>query len=91
MLRPFSPSRTPIILGLVGFAAIYAIFGLTGCDAPHDEPRKVCLTWGQRYQTSRGLWVQDCAEYGLSCLKPLILDQRNGKLVCRLREPNEQG
>lgn len=90
MPKPQQFRTSPVVLGLIGFALVYAFFGLGGCDLSYDQPRKVCVRYGDPYVGSRGGTYRDCIEYGIACLKPLVLDSRNGSLICRMREPGEQ-
>jgi hypothetical protein len=91
MPNPDKFHKSAILFGLFAFSLLFMLFGLGGCVDPMDAPRKVCTKSGEPYTTSRGYVVRDCVRYEIQCLPPLILDSKDGKLFCRLREPNEQG
>lgn len=74
-----------IILTTILFGTMLVL--LTGCH-DKDEPREVCIR-SHNEVSSRGLVMTVCDERMIACLKPLKLDQRDGKLICRLREPGE--
>jgi hypothetical protein len=80
----------PMVIGIIGFLLVFTIIGLGGCVAPMDEPQKVCVAWGEPYYGVKGGTFRDCLRYEIQCLQPLTLDTKDGKLICRLREPNER-
>jgi hypothetical protein len=62
-------------------------FALAGCgETPNPpEPVRSCLKQGPAYNCGRGGTCYECVEYGISCPKPLELNQQaDNKLVCRM-------
>jgi hypothetical protein len=86
--KPRSGTST-LLMALTVFLAALSTMTLSGCSfkPSTDEPREVCIR-SHVVRTLRGDWTS-CDEYGIACLRPLKLDQKDGKLICRLREPNE--
>jgi hypothetical protein len=81
-------SQKPILPLAALAATSFIAITLSACGTPKDEPREVCVqaTWRD---SSRGGVYQVCTEYAIQCLKPLKLDTKDGKLVCRLRLDGE--
>lgn len=81
------PSMSRFMLILLPLLTISLTAGaLSGCKED-DEPRQVCAR-SHIVQGTRGPYYS-CDEYVIACLKPLKLDQKDGKLICRLRDPGE--